>query len=128
MRTLMAAALALVMAGQALAADDPSIRGELRDGIQSAMLKHIAAHSVGGKYIHYDAVDGKLLRLDFDGLHEGIVRQGDFYVACADFNAADGTYYDLDMLVADTDDGSLHVLQSIVHRKGDTKRAYHVHD
>lgn len=119
------AALAILAAGPALAADDPTIQGELRSGIQRAMLEHVAAHTIDGDYILYDAVDGELLRLEFDSLHEGIVRKGDFYVACADFNAADGTYYDLDMLVADTGNG-LRVLQSIVHRKGDEKRRYHV--
>ncbi len=124
MRALIAA-LVILTASHAMAADDPSIRGDLRAGIQHAMMEHVAANTFDGKYILYDAVEGELLRLDFDSLHDGIVQKGDFYVACADFHAADGTYYDLDMLVADNG-GGLRVLQSIVHKKGDVKRRYHV--
>ena len=61
-------------------------------------------------------------------MHAGIVRKGNFYVSCADFTAADGTYYDLDMLVADHPTDGMRVLQAIVHKKGDDKRQYHVHD
>ncbi len=118
--------LLLTVTAGAFAADDPSIAGDLRVGIKKAMLEHVAANSVDGRYVFYDAVDGELLRLQFDALHEGIVRKGDFYVACGDFTAADGTYYDLDMLVAERPDGGMRVLQSIVHKKGDQKRRYHV--
>ena len=88
--------LTLTMAGGAGAADDPSIKGELRASVQAAMAEHIRAHTLEGRYVLYDAVDGQLLHLRVDAMHEGIVKKGDFYVSCADFNAADGTYYDLD--------------------------------
>lgn len=116
----------LTVAVTAYAADDPSIKGDLRANITKAMLEHVAANTVDGDYIIYDAVEGELLRLKFDSLHDGIVKKGDFYVACGDFNAHDGTYYDLDMLVAAGGDGGMRVLQSIVHKKGDDKRKYHV--
>ncbi len=120
--------LALAMAGPAAAADDPSIKGELRASIQAAMSDHVRAQTLDGDYVLYDAVDGQLLRLRFDAMHAGIVRKGNFYVSCADFTAADGTYYDLDMLVADHPTDGMRVLQAIVHKKGDDKRQYHVHD
>ena len=116
----------LTVSANAFAADDPSIKGELRANIKKAMLEHVAANTVDGDYIIYDAVEGELLRLKFDSLHDGIVKKGDFYVACGDFNAHDGTYYDLDMLVADNGNGGMRVLQSIVHKKEDEKRKYHV--
>ena len=118
----------LSVSASAFAADDTSIKGELRANITKAMLEHVGANTVDGDYIIYDAVDGQLLRLKFDSLHDGIVKKGDFYVACGDFNAHDGTYYDLDMLVAEQTDGSMRVLQSIVHKREDEKREYHVHD
>ena len=90
------------------------------------MPEHVSENTVDGDYIIYDAVEGQLLRLKFDSLHDGIVKKGDFYVACGDFNAHDGTYYDLDMLVAETGDGGMRVPQSIVHKKADEKRKYHV--
>ena len=120
------AGLMMATATQAFAADDPSIKGELRADIKKAMLEHVAANTLDGDYIIYDAVEGELLRLKFDALHDGIVKKGDFYVACGDFNAHDGTYYDLDMLVADKGEGGMLVLQSVVHKKEDDKREYHV--
>ena len=48
----------------ALAADDPSIKGEARKGIQHAMQAHVEENSVNGLYTIYDAVTGKLLRLN----------------------------------------------------------------
>lgn len=116
----------ITISANAFAADDPSIKGEVRANITKAMLEHVGANTIDGDYIIYDAVEGKLLRLKFDALHDGIVKKGDFYVACGDFNAHDGTYYDLDMLVADQGDGGMRVLQSVVHKREDEKREYHV--
>ncbi len=118
--------LLLTISANAFAADDPSIKGELRAGITKSMLEHVGANTIDGDYIIYDAVEGKLLRLKFDALHDGIVRKGDFYVACGDFNAHDGTYYDLDMLVVDQGDRGMRVLQSVVHKREDEKREYHL--
>ena len=116
----------LSISAAAFAADDPSIKGDLRADIKKAMLEHVGANTLDGDYIIYDAVEGNLLRLKFDALHDGIVKKGDFYVACGDFNAHDGTYYDLDMLVAEKADGRMLVLQSVVHKREDEKREYHV--
>ena len=57
----------------AFAANDPSIKGESRKGIQQAMQAHLEDNSVNGLYTIYDAVTGKLLRLNFDKVHDGIV-------------------------------------------------------
>ncbi len=47
------------------AADDPSIKGELRANIQEAMALFIVERAVGGVYRHYDPVTNELLRLEF---------------------------------------------------------------
>ncbi|MBQ27848.1 MAG: hypothetical protein CMH81_06895 [Nitrospiraceae bacterium] len=120
--------LILMMMGigtNALAADDPSIKGEKRSSIQAAMSTHIAENSVDGRYVLYDPIDDKVLKLKLDDLHDGIVQKSDFYVSCADFSASDGTYYDLDFMVVEND-GEYKALQGFVHKVGDTKRKYHL--
>ena len=105
------------------AADDPSIQGKARTSTQSAMAEHINENTYNGKYIIYDAVTGKLLRLDFGVLHKGIVKKDDFYVSCADFSDANGNKYDLDFLVVDNG-GDFEVYEAIVHKVDGNKRKY----
>ena len=107
------------------AGDDPSIQGKLRSNISSSMQKFIAENSITNNLIIYDAVTGELLRLKYDKLHSGILKKGDFYVSCADFNDSRGIKYDIDFLVGETD-GSLTTLEAIVHSVGGQKRKYHV--
>lgn len=121
-------AAAMLIGATAFAADDASIRGTLRADIKQAMAEHVAASTLDGSYVIYDAVDGNLHRLRFDAMHEGVVRKGDFYVSCADFtDTATDTYFDLDFLVAG-EPGDLRVIQALVHKKGSSEREYHVHD
>jgi hypothetical protein len=109
----------------AVAADDPSIKGELRNGIQDSMKSFIDRNTVGGEYRIYDPIDGKMLNLKFKELHEGIVKKGDYYVSCADFTDADGKMVDLDFLVI-PDGQKLLVTQAIVHSIDGKKRKYHL--
>ena len=107
------------------AADDPSIKGELRKDIQSAMGQHIDANKLNGNYVIYDAVKGEMKNLSLVELHTGIVKKGNYYVSCADFVDSNGKKYDLDFLVGNTENG-YKVLQSIVHSVDGNKRKYHV--
>ena len=109
----------------AFAANDSSIKGERRRGVQTAMQEHIDHNTVDGHYIVYDAVTGDLLKLKLAKLHEGIVKKADYYVSCADFHDRDGTYFDLDFLVIEIN-GKFRVLQGIVHKVGSVKRKYHL--
>ncbi|HEV8185510.1 MAG TPA: hypothetical protein VGP40_06105, partial [Chthoniobacterales bacterium] len=68
----------------AFAADDPSIKDPARSEIQASMKKHVDDLTVDGTYHIYDPTAGRLHRLKFDKLHEGIVKKADFYVSCAD--------------------------------------------
>ena len=112
-------------AANVLAADDPSIKGGKRTSIQTAMNEHIKENSVDGRYILYDPIDDKVLRLKLDDLHDGIVKKADYYVSCADFTSANGTYYDLDFMVVEKD-GEYKALQGFVHKVGKNKRKYHL--
>ena len=63
--------ITLVLLGLALpvfAADDPSIKGDRRSGIQAAMQRHIDHNTVDGHYVLYDAVTDRLLKLKLDKL------------------------------------------------------------
>ena len=123
---LVSALVALVtLATPAFAADDPSIRGDTRTGIQQAMTVFIAAQETEGVMRHYDPVAGTLRALRLEELHSGIVRKGDFYVSCADFVDADGTAVDIDFLVVPSGDG-FRVNQALVHSVDGEKRRYHL--
>ena len=121
----LALGLLLGFATRAIAADDPSIKGPTREGIQRAMKSHVAQNTLADRYIIYDARTGHLDRLVFESLHAGIVKKGDFFVSCADFVDGKGKKYDVDFLVVPKD-GSFHVLQGLVHSIDGEKRKYHV--
>lgn len=120
-------AMVLGFSAVSLGADDPSITGETRKGIQSAMTSHIQENLFDGKYVIYDAVEGHLKKLKFDKVHEGIVKKGGFYVSCADFVDDQGKQYDLDLLVVKNKD-SFRVLETVVHSIDGKKRKYHLED
>ncbi len=122
------AAALLLQAPGARAADDPSIRGAERTGVQQAMGAFVRAQTAGGEWmLHYDPVQGKLVRLKLVELHEGIVNKGHFFVSCADFQDEDQRTYDLDFLVVPTADGNgFRVNQAIVHAVDGKKRKVHV--
>ena len=119
------ATLVVALAPAVFGGDDPSIKGKLRTDIQQAMSDHIDANSVKSQYLIYDAIEGKLLRLAFKGLHKGIVKKAEFYVSCADFVDGSGKKFDLDFLVID-DGGKLKVTQGLVHAVDGEKRKYHL--
>lgn len=127
MRTalLLIALTVLVPALSSRAGDDPSIKGDLRKGIHAAMTEYVETQTIDGRVRLYDPVDGKLLQLEFDNLHDGIVRKGDFYVSCADFVDQEGRKIDLDFLVL-PDGDKLSATQAIVHSVDGKKRKYHL--
>ncbi|MBJ20118.1 MAG: hypothetical protein GY910_26340 [bacterium] len=114
-----------LLAGSAQAGNDASIKGDLRTNIHKAMDSFVDQQTVGDKLRIYDAVDGKLLRLGSYELHSGIVKKGDFYVSCADFQDQDGRKIDVDFLVI-PNGGELQVTQGIVHSVEGKKRKYHL--
>ena len=81
------------------AADDPSIKGVLRENIKASMMSYIKGNMIDDTYILYDAVEGRLRNLKLDKLHDGIVKKGIFYVSCADFYDKEGKKIDVDFLV-----------------------------
>ena len=105
------------------AADDPSIKGALREKIKTSMMAYIEARMVNDTFFIFDAPEGKMLNLKFDKLHEGIVKKGNFYVSCADFFDKNGKKIDLDFLVV-KDGDQLKTIQAVVHAVDGNKRKY----
>lgn len=113
------------LAPAVFAADDPSIRGELRTDIQDAMKDYLADQMLEGTFRLYDPVEGKLLRLEAPRVHAGIVKKGDYYVSCADFTDQDGRSIDVDFLVLDFGH-EIRAVQGLVHKVDGEKRPYHL--
>ena len=109
----------------AIAADDPSIKGALRENIKASMMSFIESSMINDTYYIYDAVGGKLMELKFAKLHDGIVKKGEFYVSCADFVDKNGSKIDLDFLVI-KDGDNLKTIQAVVHSLDGKKRKYHL--
>ncbi len=126
-KTTLLLCLFALAAPLAQAGDDPSIQGQLRTDVQTAMKDFIAHQTVEGTYRHYDAVDGRLLRLEKPNLHAGIVRKGEYFVSCADFSDQDGRAIDIDFLVIDAG-GEIRTVQGIVHKIDGDKRPYDLED
>jgi hypothetical protein len=117
--------LLALIASSAEAGNDASIKGDLRTDIHQAMDAFVADQTIDGRLNLYDPVDGKLLSLGSYELHSGIVKKGDFYVSCADFQDQDGRKIDVDFLVL-PNRGQLQVTQGIVHSVAGKKRKYHL--
>ncbi len=117
--------LGLALSSLTRAEDAPSIEGRLRQDIQTSMKSFIRSETIDGTFYLYDPIEGKLLRLKFDKLHEGILRKAGFYVSCADFVDQNGRKVDVDMLVRDSA-GKLITTQAIVHAVNDSRREYHL--
>lgn len=108
-----------------MAGNDPSIKGNLRSNIQSAMNQFIDNQAVNGKIKHYDAIADQVLELKIVKLHSGIVKKGDFYVSCADFVDQKGRKIDMDFMVIKKG-SSLVASQALVHSIDGKKRKYHL--
>lgn len=126
-KTAMSFAILLfgLQANMLWAADDPSIKGDLRSHIHKSMNSFIRDQTIDDRLYVFDAVDGKLLKLTFDNLHDGIVKKGDFYVSCADFYDQNKRKIDIDFLVRPSGNG-LVTTQALVHSIDGKKRKYHL--
>ena len=107
------------------AADDPSIKGELRTNVNQSMNDFINNQTIDGSMYIYDSVKGNLLKLKLDKLHSGIVEKGGFYVSCADFKDQNGNKVDVDFMVRPSGDKFI-TTQALLHKVDGKKRKYHL--
>lgn len=119
------AVVALVVPYSATAADDPTIAGAERKAIQESMRHYIRDNTVADTFYVFDAVEGKLLRLNLEKLHDGIVRKDGFFVSCADFRDQNGRLVDIDFLVV-PDGSEMQAVHAVVHAVDGKKRPYHL--
>ncbi|MEE9269986.1 MAG: hypothetical protein V3V49_06970 [Candidatus Krumholzibacteria bacterium] len=77
----------------------------------------------GGYFLVYDTVDKKPLQLQLLEVHQSLHATADdgVYFACADMKAADGTVYDLDFFMKQTDEG-IETTEVTVHKKSGKPR------
>ena len=123
----MLALTGLIASNSANAGDDRSIKGELRKNIQNSMGDYIAKQTIDGKLYVFDAVQNKLLTLTSGKPRPGIVKDGEFYLTCADYTDQDGNKIDLDFMVRKSGKTFI-TTQTIVHAVEDKYRPYHVRD
>ena len=121
------AILFLGVASMTYAADDPSIKGDLRTNIKASMNTFVSGQTINGRMYLFDGVQGKLLKMKLVELHDGIVKKGDFYVSCADFVDQNGVVIDVDFLVRPKE-GQLITTQAVVHSVDGKKRKYHLEE
>lgn len=119
-RIVFVLSLAVLMAGPALAVepsekDKQAIRGELNQFLQR--------QTIDGKFFHYDPIEGRMLVLQFDEVHEGIKPAGELFVACVDFRDQFGRKLDVDIIVAPAK-GSYRAIQALLHKVDGEKRSY----
>jgi len=117
----------LIASNSANAGNDRSIKGELRKNIQESMEQYINKQTMDGKLYVFDAVQNKLLTLTSGKPRPGIVKDGEFYLTCADYVDRKGNKIDLDFMVRKSGDKYI-TTQTIVHAVADKYRPYHVRD
>ncbi len=114
-----------LLSATAMAANDPSIKGDVRTNVQQAMNELIQQRTVGGHFKFYDAITNKVHDLKLVELHDGIVKKGGFYVSCADFVDAKGNAIDMDFMVIPSGNKMI-ATQAILHKIDGKKRKYHL--
>ena len=95
------------------------------DDLAEAIAGYIEKDSKlkGGYFLVYDGVDKKPLQLTLVKVHEDkLASLGDgLYFACTDMKASDGTLYDLDFFMMETDHG-MKTKEVAIHKKSGEPR------
>jgi hypothetical protein len=111
------ALLLLLTASVAAASSDPPVEPRVLNQVQNAARLFIDERMVDGAYLHYDATTDRVERLEFKMLHPQVSKEGDLYVARADFFDDEGRPINMRFLVVMRDNRP-HTLQAIAHALG----------
>ena len=68
--------------------------------LQAVMQQHIQHAMVDGRYLHLDGETGDVRALRPIGAHPEILRMGEYFVLCSDFQAEDGSEVNIDFFLA----------------------------
>lgn len=101
----------------------PSLtKDEMAEAVEAYVRKQSAKGN--GSFVVKDAVDNKDLSLALKLVHrERLAQVGpETYFACADFTAADGTTYDLDIFMKGRDRDRMKATEVTVHKKNGVER------
>ena len=75
----------ILLLSSAYAADDPNIPSKIKAKVKASMEKHIKFNTIDNKYVIYDDRKGKLSRLTFKKVHDGVVKKAIFTSAAPIF-------------------------------------------
>lgn len=92
---------------------------------RTAMNAYVKQHLVGDTFYYYDPIDSKLLSLRFDGVHNEVMQEGKFLMACSDFHDQSGHKYDIDFLAVPNGKPVV-VAQPFLHAVDGKERAHHL--
>jgi len=106
---LMAVAAALAHAGSALELGEKAM-------LQAAMQSHIDRSSILGRMPYVDEDKGRIEVLRLRAAHPLILRMGEFYILCADFEGAGGKDVNVDFYLARKDRGYVVFDQQVDNR------------
>ncbi len=117
-RNIVASVLFLLVTTSVAAApcESPIDPGVLNQ-VQAATRSFIDEHLVDGVYLYYDSATDTLRRLEFKMLHPLISKDGDLYIARADFFDDEGRPVNMSFLVV-MHDNRPRTLQAVAHMMG----------
>ncbi len=92
---------------------------------RAAMDAYVKQHLVGDTFYYYDPVDARLLALRFDGVHNEVMEEGKFLMACSNFHDQNGHKYDIDFLAV-PNGKSIVVAQPVLHAVDGKERPHHL--
>lgn len=105
--------------------EDKAASGMTLDALAVAITEYVErdAKLKGGFFLVYDTVDKKPLQLQLVKVHKDkLATLGDgLYFACTDMKAANGTVYDFDFFMQQTDEG-IETTEVTVHKKSGKPR------
>ncbi|MCH9674596.1 MAG: hypothetical protein K0U93_24365 [Gammaproteobacteria bacterium] len=106
------ACLLAALAGPALSAKLPLSERVL---LQTQMQSFVEQSLVDGKYLHIDPARGKVVALTPMEAHPMIMKMGDYFILCAQFQNTDGDEVNIDFYFARQGD-SFVVFDTLVER------------
>jgi len=109
--------LLLITASFAVASSELPIEPRVLNQVQNATRSFIEERMVDGFYLYYDVSTDRLERLEFKMLHPQVIKDGDLYVAHADFFDDEGRPVDMKFLVV-MRDNEPHTLQAVAQAMG----------
>jgi len=109
--------LLLLTASAAVASSEPPLEPGVLNQVQAATRSFIDEQMVDGAYLYYDALAAQVSRLEFKMLHPVVRREGDLYIARADFFDDQGRPVNMKFLVVMRHHRP-HMLRAVAHTVG----------